>query len=67
MTMVDITKLRIRLALLVAGCIGGKVYVTGMISVMAMSEYCRRTMTKEERFKIYQEYRESISEIYKMW
>lgn len=65
--MIDITKHRIRLAVLVASFIGGEVYVTGLIAAMAMNEYSMRTMSAAERFKIYQEYRESISDIYKKW
>lgn len=65
--MIDITKLRIRLAVLVASFIGGEVYVAGLIAAMAANQYCLKTLTAAERFKIYQEYRESISEIYKKW
>jgi len=64
---VDITKLRIHLAVLVASFIGGKVYVAGLIAAMAANQYCIKTLTDVERFKIYQDYRESISEIYKKW
>ena len=59
--MIDITKLRIRLAVLVASFIGGKVYRAGLIAAMAANQYCLKTLTAEERFKIYQEYRESIA------
>lgn len=63
----NLTKLRIRLAVLVASLIGGEVYTAGLIAAMAANQYCLKTLTAEERFRIYQEYRESISEIYKKW
>ncbi len=65
--MVDITKLRIRLAIGIASLIGGEIYVKGLIGAMAMNEYCLKNLTGEERFEIYQEYKESLQDIYRKW